>query len=77
MMMGIVKVDPKTNICHPTLIIEILMQHFFPNIDQQILVEVVPTIVHDASTSRINTSELREKLHQTKSPLALSRRSPR
>jgi len=76
-MMGIVKVDPKTNICHPTLIIEILMQHFFLNIDWQILVDIVPTIVHDASTSRINISELREKLHQTNSPLASSRGSPK
>jgi hypothetical protein len=31
-MMGIVKVDTKKDVCHSTLIIEILMQHFFPDI---------------------------------------------
>jgi hypothetical protein len=77
MMMGIVKVDPKTNICHSTLVIEILMQHFFPDIEQQILLEVIPTRVHDFSTLRINALELKEKLHQTKSPQASSNRSPR
>jgi hypothetical protein len=30
MLMGIIKVDPKKNVYHSTLIIEILMQHFFP-----------------------------------------------
>lgn len=37
MMMETMKVDPKKDICHSTnLVIEILMQPFFPNIDQQI-----------------------------------------
>jgi hypothetical protein len=37
MMMGTIKVDPKKDICPSTnLIIEILMQHFFPDIGQQI-----------------------------------------
>ncbi len=31
MMMGIVEVDLKKDICHSTLVIEILKQHFFPN----------------------------------------------
>jgi hypothetical protein len=35
-VMGRVKVDPKKNVCHSTLIIEILMQHFFFDISQQI-----------------------------------------
>ncbi len=30
-MMGIIKVDPKKNVCHSTLVIKILMQHFFPD----------------------------------------------
>jgi hypothetical protein len=35
-MMGRVKVDPKKNVCHSTLIIEILMQHFFLDTIKQI-----------------------------------------
>jgi hypothetical protein len=36
-MMGTMKVDPKKDICHSTnLVIEILMQHFFLDVDQQI-----------------------------------------
>jgi hypothetical protein len=31
MLMGIIKVDPKKDVYHSTLTIEILMQHFFPN----------------------------------------------
>jgi hypothetical protein len=42
MMMGTIKVDIKKDICHSTLVIKILMQHFFPNTDQQIPPEVVP-----------------------------------
>ncbi len=34
MMMGIVKVDPKIDICRSTLVVEILMQHFFLDINQ-------------------------------------------
>ncbi len=32
--MGIVKVDPKKDVYHSTLIIEILRQHFFPKVEQ-------------------------------------------
>jgi hypothetical protein len=59
-MMGTVKVDPKENICHSTLVIEILMQHFFFNTTQQIPPQDVPTGIHDASTLGVNTLELRE-----------------
>jgi hypothetical protein len=34
MLMGIIKVEPKKTIYHSTLIIEILMQHFFPKAEQ-------------------------------------------
>jgi hypothetical protein len=33
-MMGTIKVDPKKDVGHSTLVIEILMQHFFPNTTQ-------------------------------------------
>jgi hypothetical protein len=33
MFRGILKVDPKKDVCHSMLVIEILMQHFFPNIE--------------------------------------------
>jgi hypothetical protein len=32
--MGTFKVDPKKDVCHSTLVIEILMQHLFLKIDQ-------------------------------------------
>jgi hypothetical protein len=41
MMMGTIKVDPKKDICQSTLVIEILMQHFFPNTNQKIALEIV------------------------------------
>jgi hypothetical protein len=31
-MMGIIKVDPKKDVCHSTLVIEILIQHLFLDI---------------------------------------------
>jgi hypothetical protein len=42
-MMGTIKVDPKKDVCHSTLVIEILMFHFFPDTTQQIPLEDVPT----------------------------------
>ncbi len=42
-MMGIVKVDPNKDVCHLTLVVEILMQHLSLDINQQIPLEVVPT----------------------------------
>jgi hypothetical protein len=63
--------------CHLALVVEILMQHFeefFPDIDQQIPLEVVPTGMQDASTLMVNTLELRERLPQVKQPFALSNR---
>jgi len=36
MFRGIVKVDTKKDVCHLMFIIEILMQHFFPKIEEQI-----------------------------------------
>jgi hypothetical protein len=77
MMMGTVKVDPKKSVCHLALVVEILMQHFFPDIDQQIPLEVVPTRMQDAFTLVVNTSELKERLQQAKQPFALSNRSLR
>jgi hypothetical protein len=61
-MMGIVKNDPKKDVCHSTLVIEILMHHFFLNTTQQIPLQEVPIRVHDASTSWVNTSRLKEHL---------------
>ncbi len=60
MMMGKMNVGPKKNVRHPTLVIEILMQHFFPNIDQQIPLKVIPTRVQEAFTFGVNTLELKE-----------------
>jgi hypothetical protein len=65
-MMGIVKDDPKKDVCHSTLVIEILMHHFFFNTTQQIPLQEVPIRVYGASTSGVNTSGLREHLQQTK-----------
>ncbi len=75
-MMGKIKVDPKKNVYHSTFVIEILMLHFFFKTTQQIPPKDVPTRVYDASTSRVNTSKLKEQL-QVKRPLAPSSRSPR
>jgi hypothetical protein len=50
-MMGTLKNDPKKDVCHSTLVIEILMHHFFRNTTQQIPLQEVPIGVHDASTS--------------------------
>jgi hypothetical protein len=33
MLKGIVKIDPKKDVCHLALVIEILMQHFFLEIE--------------------------------------------
>ncbi len=38
-------VDPKKDVYHSTLVIEILMQHFFPKAEQQITPKVAPTRV--------------------------------
>jgi hypothetical protein len=65
-MMGTIKVDPKKDVCHLALVIEILMQHFFPNITQQIPLQEVPTGAQDASTLGVNTLKLKERLQQTK-----------
>ncbi len=62
MMMGTIKVDPKKNVYHSLLVIKILMQHFFPSTYQQSPLKVVPTGMHDASTSRANTSKLKKRL---------------
>ncbi len=43
MFKGVVKVDLEKNVCHSALVIEILMQHFFPKIEEQIPQEVAPT----------------------------------
>jgi hypothetical protein len=59
-MMGTIKVDPKKYVFHSTLVIEILMQHFFLNTTQQIPLQDVPIGVHDASTLGVNTLELQE-----------------
>jgi hypothetical protein len=56
MMMGTVEVNPKKHVYHLVLIIEILMQHFFPNTNQQSPLEAAPIGMHDASTSWVNTS---------------------
>ncbi len=61
-MMGTVKDDPKKDVCHSTLVIEILMYNFFLNTTQQIPLQEVPIVVHDASTLGVNTSRLRECL---------------
>ncbi len=58
-MMGTMKNDPKKDVCHSTLVIEILMHHFFCNTIQQIPLQEVPIGVHDASTSWVNTSKLK------------------
>lgn len=62
MMMGTFKVDLKKDVCHSTLVIEILMQHFFLKTNQWIPLEITPTRVHEAFTSKVNTSELTERL---------------
>ncbi len=72
MTMGTMKVNPKKDICHLTLTIEILMQHFFLNTNQLIPLKVIPTRMQEAFTSRVNTSKLKERLYQTKLPLASS-----
>jgi hypothetical protein len=33
MLKGIIKVDPKKDVCHFALVIEVLMQHLFPKIE--------------------------------------------
>jgi hypothetical protein len=38
--MGTIKVDPKKKVCHSTLVIETMMQHFFLEIEQKIPQEV-------------------------------------
>jgi hypothetical protein len=76
-MMGTVKDDPKKDVCHSTLVIEILMYNFFLNTTQQIPLQEVPIGVHNASTSGVNTSRLRECLQQTKQCLSSSNRLPR
>jgi hypothetical protein len=40
LLMGTIKVDPKKNVCHSTLVIETMMQHFFLEIEQKIPQEV-------------------------------------
>jgi hypothetical protein len=65
-MMGTGKSDPKKYVCHSTLVIKILMHHFFFNTTQQFPLQEVPIGVHDASTSWFNTSGLRGHLQQTK-----------
>jgi hypothetical protein len=35
MLRGIIKVDPKKDVCHSVLVIEILMQHFSPKTEKQ------------------------------------------
>jgi hypothetical protein len=61
-MMGTIKVDPKKYVYHSTLVIENLMLHFFET-TKQIPPKDVPTRVYDASTSRVNTSKLKEQLN--------------
>jgi hypothetical protein len=51
------------------------MQHFFLNTIQQIPLQEVLTGVRGASTSGVNTLELRERLQQIKRPLASSNKS--
>jgi hypothetical protein len=75
--MGTVKVDPKKDVCHSTLVIEIMMQHFFLEIKQKIPPEATVAGVQEGSTSRVNTLELKERLQQTKCPLTSSNISPR
>jgi hypothetical protein len=42
MLKGIIKVDPKKDVCHSMLVIEILMQHFSPKTKEQRPLEVAP-----------------------------------
>ncbi len=53
------------------------MQHLFLDIDRQIPIEAIPIGVHEASTSWVNTLELREKLQQNKQPFASFSKLPK
>ncbi len=62
MLKGIMKVDAKKDICHYALIIKVLMQYFFLENSPQIPTMSEPTKAQQASTSKANALELKDKL---------------
>ncbi len=63
------KVDVKKDVCHFALVIKVQMQHFFLENNPQILTMQELAKAQQASTSKVNALELKDRLQITKHPL--------